>query len=108
MPRLVHKKPGKRINIWLSGESLATAEQIDNLSNFFQLALKQASGIMAMDIIIRNQGLPNMQPPTAAEIAAFNETHPHNPLTQKRTQYQNEPDGSAPLARDSSPYSLAD
>lgn len=86
MPRLVHKKPGKRINIWLDNDSLVVAGQIDNLSNFFQMALKQASGIIAMDIIIKQQNLPQMPAVKPDDLARFNARHPLDPLTQKRKQ----------------------
>jgi hypothetical protein len=86
MPRLVHKKAGSRRNVWLDHESEKVAKDIDNLSGFLQMALKQASAIMAFDIIIRQRNLPHPAPPTPEQLDTWNENHPQDPLTQKRTQ----------------------
>ncbi len=89
------KKPGKRISVYLRGESLATAKQIDNLSAFLQLALSQASAIMAFDIIQREKKLPKLKPPTDEAVNRFNDDHPLDPLTAKRLgkqkQWRNTP-----------------
>lgn len=85
MPRKTKSYQGKRISVWLPPESRKVAEQIDNLSGFFQLALKIAPDIMAWDILNEEAGgtldtgrrLEN-------EIETFNERHPLDPLTAKR------------------------
>lgn len=83
MPRLKNYEPGKRINIWLPDKHLQIAKDIDNLSNFFQLALEQAAGIMALDIIKQEKGLK--QPlPTEEQYDRWNKDHPLDPLTAKR------------------------
>lgn len=88
MPRLVHKKKGRRVNVWLNGESDKIARDIDNLSGFLQMALRQASSIMAFDIILRERNLPHPPAPTPEAVAEFNENHPLDGLTQKRKQNQ--------------------
>lgn len=84
MPKLKNYSSGKRVNIWLPERSLKIADDIENLSKFFQIALEQAAGIMALDIIKKQRGF--VQPlPTKEEIARFNADNPLNPLTAKRT-----------------------
>jgi hypothetical protein len=84
MARPKPAKSGRRVNIWLPPESDKTASQIENLSAFVQLALRQASGIMAFDIIQRAKNLPQHKPPTAEAVERFNHDHPVDPLTAKR------------------------
>lgn len=87
---------GKRVNIYLPKHSLKIAKQIDNLSEFIQLALDQAAGIMAFDIIQREKNLPKHKPPTPDALQRFNEDHPLDPLTAKRLGKQK--NGIAPKA----------
>lgn len=84
MPRPKPNKAGRRVNIWLPPESDKIAVQIDNLSAFFQLALEQASGIMAFDIIQREAKLKKHELPTQEAIDRFNHDNPLDPLTAKR------------------------
>ena len=83
MPKLKNYGPGKRVNIWLPEKHLKIADDIENLSQFVQIALEQAAGIMAVDIIKQEKGLK--QPlPTQEQYDRWNQDHPQNPLTQKR------------------------
>ena len=84
MSRPKNPKQGRRASIWLDYESDQTAKQIDNLSEFIRLALNQASGIMAFDIIKKAKGLPDHAPPTQEQLDTFNANHPLDPLTAKR------------------------
>jgi hypothetical protein len=85
MPKLKNYQPGKRINIWMPAHHLAILKDIDNKSQFFQLAVEQAAGIMALDIIKKEKGL--VQPtPTPEQYETWNKDHPLDPLTAKRTQ----------------------
>jgi len=95
MPRLKKYKPGRRVNIWLPDYHDNIAKDIDNLSQFFQLALEQAAGIMALDIIKREKGL--QQPlPTPEQTAEWNKNHPLDPLTAKRKkQWPNTPNSQS-------------
>lgn len=86
MPRLRNYGPGKRVNVWIPEKQLKTAVQIENLSNFIQIALDNAADIMAWAI------LRNADPKVYKEnhkledvIEPFNEKYPQNELTQKRT-----------------------
>jgi hypothetical protein len=85
MPKLKNYGPGKRINIWIPERHLKTLNQIDNKSQFFQMAIEQAAGIMGLDIIKREKGLK--QPgPTPEQIEIWNKNHPLDPLTARRIQ----------------------
>lgn len=85
MPR---KKPiveGKRVNIWIPPAQIERAEEIENLSRFFQLCLDNAADIMAWAILRSVE--PKKYHPTHefdAIIDEFNEKYPLDPLTQKR------------------------
>lgn len=83
MPKLKNYNPGKRINIWMPERSLKILDQIENKSNFFQLALEQAAGIMALAIIKEEKKLVQ-NPPTTEVIQEFNTKYPLDPLTAKR------------------------
>ena len=83
MPKLKNYGPGRRVNIWLPEYHDNIAKDIDNLSQFVQMALEQAAGIMALDIIKQEKGLK--QPlPTPEQYERWNKDHPLNPLTAKR------------------------
>lgn len=77
---------GKRVNIWIPGKQLAIAKQIENLSQFFQLSLDQAPGIMAWAIL--HDKHPEKYPLNTKKLEdvvdEFNEKYPLDPLTQKR------------------------
>lgn len=85
MPRLVYKKKGKRVNVWIPARQMKTASEIDNLSNFFQIALDNAADIMAWAILRdvdpkrfqNHHELPDV-------IDDFNRKYPLDELTQKR------------------------
>lgn len=86
MARPKPKREGKAVLIWLPPKSLDTAKQIDNLSNFVQLALSQAPGIMAWAM------LHDINPEKYKDsrkiedvVDDFNAKYPQNELTQKRT-----------------------
>ena len=83
MPKLKHYGPGKRINIWVPERYLKVLDQIENKSQFFQMAIDQAAGIMAIDIIKKEKQL-KQNPPTPEAIAQWNTDHPLDPLTAKR------------------------
>lgn len=88
---------GKRVNIYLPLDSLAIAKDIDNLSEFFQVALRQAAGIMAFDIIKKQRGAE--QPlPTQEQYDTFNQDHPLDPLTAKRLGKENKWPNTPPSA----------
>lgn len=76
-------RPGRRVSIWLPAEHDKISKDIDNLSHFVQLALEQAVGIMAFDIIKQKKGLPS-KAPTQEQLDRWNADHPLDPLTAKR------------------------
>lgn len=84
MPKLKNYGPGKRVNIWLPEKHLKIADDIENLSQFVQIALEQAASIMAFDIIKQAKGITKQDPPTPEQYERWNSDHPQNPLTQKR------------------------
>jgi hypothetical protein len=81
--------PGKRVTIYLPNHSLAIAKQIDNLSEFFQVSLEQAAGIMAFDIIKKETGIVDKRTPSEEQLDTWNKNHPLDPLTAKRLGKQN-------------------
>lgn len=85
MPRLKYKKKGKRVNVWIPDSQMKTAVQIDNLSNFFQLALDQAADIMAW-AILKDKDAEKYDTGRKIEDVKeeYNEKYPQNELTQKR------------------------
>lgn len=83
MPKGKPSVQGKRVNVYLPPEQLKIAKQIDNLSEFLQIALNQASSIMAFDIIKKNKGI-EQKAPTKEALDQWNRDHPLDPLTQKR------------------------
>lgn len=87
MPRLKYKKKGKRVNLWIPERQMKTAAQIDNLSNFFQIALDNAADIMAWAIL---KGYDPKTYNTGRKVEdvidTFNKKYPLDPLTQKREQ----------------------
>lgn len=84
MPRLKNYQAGKRVNIWLPDRHVKIAKDIENLSQFVQIALDQAAAIMAFDIIQREKNLPKHKPPTPEALDRWNSDHPLDPLTAKR------------------------
>lgn len=83
MPKLKNYAAGKRINIWLPSKHVKIAKDIDNLSQFVQMSLEQAAGVMAWDIIKQEKGLQDA-PPTPEALERWNKDHPLDPLTAKR------------------------
>jgi hypothetical protein len=85
MPKLKHKTKGKRVNIYIQGRQLETAEQIENLSNFFQICLDNASDIMAW-AILRDVDPKKYHSTTELPdvIDDFNKKYPLDELTQRR------------------------
>lgn len=80
--------PGKRVNIYLDPKSLKIAKDIDNLSEFVQIALSQASAVYTVDMVRRARNLPPLRDPTQEEIDAWNKNHPLDPLTARRMEKQ--------------------
>lgn len=85
MPR---KKPiveGKRVNIWVPPAQLQMAEDIENLSRFFQLCLDNATEFMAWFILkeIDPKKFRNMREYDGV-VKDFNKKYPLDPLTAKR------------------------
>lgn len=93
MPKLKNYEPGKRINIWIPKRHQKILDQIENKSNFFQMALEQAAGIMAFDIIAKEKGLTPATP-TAEQVQDFNTKYPLDPLTAKRIDTKQWPKNS--------------
>lgn len=85
MPRLKYKKKGKRVCLWIPDKQMKTAVQIENLSKFLQIALDNASDIMAW-AILREYDPTKYNTGRKVEdvVDEFNEKYPHNQLTQKR------------------------
>lgn len=83
MPKLKNYNAGRRVNIWLPEYHDNIAKDIENLSQFVQIALEQAAGIMALDIIKKEKGLKQSLP-TPEQYEQWNKDHPQNPLTTKR------------------------
>lgn len=85
MPRLKYKKKGKRVNVWIPERQLKVASQIDNLSNFVQIALDAAPDIMAW-AILKDYDPKKYNTGRQLEdvVDQFNEKYPQNELTQKR------------------------
>lgn len=80
------KQKGKRVNIWLSGESLVVWEQLENRSGFVRMALEDAVGIMTW-AILRKQDPEKYhvkEKPLEEVIDDYNEQFPLDPLTAKR------------------------
>lgn len=84
MSRPKGEDTGKRVNVYLPKHSLKIAADIDNLSEFLQVALSQAAAIMAFDIIKQEKGIVDKRVPTEEQLARWNEDHPLDPLTAKR------------------------
>jgi hypothetical protein len=82
MPKLKNYGPGRRINIWVPERHLKILADIENKSQFFQMAILQAAGIMAIDIIERERNITHPLP-TPEAIAEWNKNHPLDPLTAK-------------------------
>jgi hypothetical protein len=89
MGRKAKDRPGYRISVYLDADSGKIAKDIENLSAFVQLSLRQAAGIMAFDILQRQRNLPKDEPPTLEAIAQFNSDYPLNDLTRKRLKKRN-------------------
>lgn len=85
MPKLKNYGPGKRVNVWIPERQLKTAVQIENLSNFLQIALDIAPDIMAW-AILRDVDPKKYNTGRQLEdvLDDFNKKYPQNELTQKR------------------------
>lgn len=85
MPTLKNYGPGKRVNVWIPERQLETAEQIENFSNFIQIALDNAADIMAWAIL---KDVDPKKYNTGREVGdvidEFNAKYPLDPLTKKR------------------------
>jgi len=77
---------GKRVGIWLPPKYVKIAKDIDNLSNFIQIALDQAPSIMAWAMLAEAQPDKfNMTRKIEDVKDEFNDKYPQDKLTQKRT-----------------------
>ena len=77
--------PGKRVNVYIPAKQLKIAVQIDNLSQFFQIALDNAPDIMAY-AILRKEAPERFETHRKIDdyVDDFNRLYPPNELTQKR------------------------
>lgn len=95
-----HQAPevGKRISIWLPPKQLKVANQIDNLSNFVQMALDVAPDIMAWAMLKEYDPKKFDTGKKLDDVVDdFNKKYPQNALTQGRKgkwqkNYQNLPE----------------
>lgn len=79
--------PGKRVNIYLPPKQAKIAKEIDNLSNFVQIALDNAADIMAWAILSEYDPKKyNTGRKLEDVVDEFNAKNPPNPLTQKRNK----------------------
>lgn len=80
------KQNGRRVNIWLSGESLEVWEQLENRSAFVRMALQDAVGIMTWAILKQKEPekYKIKERPIEEVVEEFNDTFPTDPLTAKR------------------------
>lgn len=80
------KSQGKRVNIWLSGESLEIWEQLENRSAFVRMALEDAVGIMTWAILKKEnpEKYKLKERPIEEVVEEFNGTFPSDPLTATR------------------------
>ena len=78
---------GRRVNIYILQRQLKTSDEIDNLSNFFQICLDIAPDIMAWAMLReRDPKKYNTGRKFEDHIKPFNDTYPQDKLTQKRTK----------------------
>lgn len=93
MPRKVNspkkrKKIGKgrRISAYIPAKLLATWDDIDNKSNFIQIALEDAVGIMTWAIMRENnpEKFHKNDKPIETVLPEFNKKFPLDPLTANR------------------------
>lgn len=85
MPKLKNYEPGKRVSVWLPHESFKMWGMLDNKSKFLQLALRDAIGIMAMDILRHRRPDLYTSPEKLEDVLEpYNEQNPLNELTKKR------------------------
>lgn len=83
MPSQHSKGPGRRVNVWIPERHLALWDELENKSQFVQIALDDATGLMAFAIIKEAKGIVRPKP-TQEQIGEFNEKFPLDPLTAKR------------------------
>lgn len=87
MSRPAAPEQGKKVTIWLPPKQLKVAKQIDNLSNFVQIALDQAPNIMAWAMLVEADPKKFKNVHDIEEFKdEFNSKYPQNELTQKRTK----------------------
>lgn len=103
MPKKIFSE-GRRVNVWIPPKQLETAEQIDNLSQFIQIALDNAPDIMAWAILREVQPEKYESGKKLEDVVdEFNKKYPLDPLTAKRlnkngtrTQSGNDSDNHQP------------
>ena len=81
-----NKPTGRRVNIWLSGESLRVWNMLDNGSGFVRIALEDAVGIMTWAILKKQdpEKYHTKEVPIEDVLGTFNQEFPLNELTSKR------------------------
>lgn len=85
MPRLKYKKKGKRVNLWIPERQMEMAKNIENLSNFFQIALDAHIDIMAWAIMKKYDPKKyNIEYDDEKVLTEFNEQYPANPGVRAR------------------------
>lgn len=81
------KKPSasKRVNVYIHGDNMKTAEEIDNLSEFFNLALILAADLMAWAILQKHDPLTYYSTKKTKELVdKYNKKYPLDSRTAKR------------------------
>lgn len=95
MPKLKNKRKGKRVNVWLPERHFKIWSMLENKSKFLQIALNDATGVMAWGILHERDPKQFYSPEKIEDtLPEFNKTFPLDPLTQKRKdkqQWQNSP-----------------
>lgn len=85
MPRPKTSNVGKRVIVWLPPKQLKVAKQIENFSNFVQIALDIAPDLMAWAMLKEYDPKKyNTGKKVEDVVDKFNEKYPQNELTQKR------------------------
>lgn len=88
---------GKRVSVWLPPKQLKVAVQIDNLSNFFQMALDIAPDIMAWAMLREHDPKKYHQIHKMEEVKdEYNKKYPLDPRTAKRLGKWQEPSPKLP------------
>lgn len=84
------RRPGKIVTFYLDSAQAQTWKELRNKSAFVNLALEQAAGIMAWDMLKRQapEKYQDTNPPMEELIDDYNQLHPLDRLTQARKDKQ--------------------